>query len=357
MAALPASRAEPRRDSPLTIGALLVLVLAGWTVVAARAHPGANPAPELWLLGASAATYLAVREIPTRWNAVVPALVALLVVAAVVTGRGALSGEALVPPLHYANANGALYLQASLAGLLLAVRTPNVALRVGGVAVAVAFVAAAWLSSSVTAGVLATALLLIAALTSRRPPGRTAATIATLVILGSLAGTVGLALHQQAEHSSRDVLDHVVAATLSERRPALWLESLVMMADSPLTGVGPARFQDESAIAHQDRDARWAHSGVLQQGAETGLPGAVALTALLVWLVRSTARSPLGDRTACIGTAGLTALVVHSGIEYVLHFPLLVLAAVALAGYVAGRSLQAGQPLVKNPAHRAHRAR
>ena len=133
------------------------------------------------------------------------------------------------------------------------------------------------------------------------------------------------------------LVDRVVDSTLTERRAALWHEALVIMAEHPIAGVGVDGFQVFSPTARSDPDARWAHNGFLQQGAETGVVGLILLVLLFVWGFVRLAATATPDAFSALGAVALAALGIHASVDYILHFPAVPLTAAALVG-AAGAS-------------------
>ena len=74
----------------------------------------------------------------------------------------------------------------------------------------------------------------------------------------------------------------VLVTALTDERFALWSESWELLGDEPLSGVGPGRFSLESPTA-ADPDLAWAHSALLQTGAELGWVGVGLLVVFVVW--------------------------------------------------------------------------
>jgi O-antigen ligase len=97
-------------------------------------------------------------------------------------------------------------------------------------------------------------------------------------------------------------------------------------------------FAETSPTALTDADARWAHSAYLQVAAETGVMGVVLLGTLLSWVFGALFRSRQDIRLIVIGTAAATALAVHAAIDYVAHFPAVVIIAALLAGLASART-------------------
>ena len=132
---------------------------------------------------------------------------------------------------------------------------------------------------------------------------------------------------------------------LTERRVALWGDAIDMMAKNPSFGVGPDRFRVISPVVQTDRDEPWAHNDFLQLGAETGVFGFVLVVAIFLWGFVRLFRVHAPDTTTALGAVALTALGVHGSVEYVLHFPAVVLAGAALVGTgIGARGTRAGLP-------------
>jgi O-antigen ligase len=120
------------------------------------------------------------------------------------------------------------------------------------------------------------------------------------------------------------------AESLSFARQLLWRDALELWGRHPLLGGGPGAFYDSSPIARSEPHLYAAHSSVLQVGSELGTPGALLFLVVLALGLLLAAR---GDRArALIGIAAWSALAVHSMIDHLYEFPIVVL----LAGIVLG---------------------
>jgi peptidoglycan/xylan/chitin deacetylase (PgdA/CDA1 family) len=123
----------------------------------------------------------------------------------------------------------------------------------------------------------------------------------------------------------------LVGEVVGKRRVALWHDGLDLMVQEPLTGVGPGRFAAEAATAQTDFDARWAHHGFLQQGAETGLVGLGLLVLLFLWgFWRLALAGPSG--MTVMGAFALGGLGILACSDYVFHFPLVTAVTAGLVG-------------------------
>jgi O-antigen ligase len=269
------------------------------------------------------------RSVPTLVAAIVTVTCALAgaLSAADLFAHGPLRGA-----LGYTNASAALYLQGVVASLML-FSDARRALRVAALAAALAFAAATLLTGSQAANALL-ALPAVALLgTSRRAAGRVIVLFLGLFI-AALASTIVIGATYQHQGSA-DGITGVIDTTLSSRRAALWHDALVLTVDHPIVGVGLGRFRYESPVARSDRDAAWAHNGFLQQGAEGGVPALVFAVSIVVWAFIRLLLAPRA-RVASLGAASLAALVIHSCIDYLFHFPVLPLTVAALVGAGVG---------------------
>jgi O-antigen ligase len=197
---------------------------------------------------------------------------------------------------------------------------------------------------------LAIVLLLVGALALlARLSAPLVAGLAGLAIVLVVALTVVLGHDYHPGRTVQPRVDRVAARALTYRRIELWHDALVITAHHPGLGVGPQRFAVVSPTARSDRDARWAHSGPLQQVAEAGIPGALLLAALFAWALVITGLTRTSQ--AAIAAAAVGALGVHAGIDYVLQFLVVPVA----AGGVVGSAVAGFSPrrLRSMPKHRS----
>ena len=314
------------RERALTLrtpatGLVLVTAIAGWAALSAlRSGGNAGPLVALCLTCAIAwgAGYLAATR---AVSAVVPGLVAAagaLVLA--MPGFWAEMRSPLGPPLGYANANAALFVQAEVAALMLFALSSRPWQRVAAGVLAGVFALVPMLIGSVAASILAVGLAAAAVLRrSRWVPAACALGLAVAVAATAMVGALGTG--QRLVEGSR--------------RPVLWGEAFSIMAARPVWGVGPQRFAETAPTALADPDAAWAHNEFLQQGAETGVPGLVLLAALFAWALTQAAGG-------AIGAAGVAALGMHATVDYVLHFAAVPVAGALLAGFAAGHVRKQG---------------
>lgn len=112
-------------------------------------------------------------------------------------------------------------------------------------------------------------------------------------------------------------------------RAEIWSQTLAMIAEHPLSGVGPGQFAHEArrfsfpvdrAIGRYEKRINIAHSQYLQYAAESGLPVGLLLTGMILWfglgLMRSgrtSAGPPEAAALLALTGAGLHALVDNVG--------------------------------------------
>lgn len=314
------------------LGLILVGVFGGWVLLLAEAGSGRR-ATAGTLVGLVVVFWASVRL--TRVSSwVVPALVAASpFIAAVATGRGLLPQG----PLSYQNASASLTFLGAAGALMVAARAPRRARRVAAVGVYTLYALMPLAIESIAAGLMA--LLLPLGLLPMWRSGAVRALVVAGLIGVVLALSLTAVLGATYDPASRSgVVDQVVDATLSERRPQLWSEALAMVEGDPVTGVGPGRFAQFSPTARLDPDASWAHNEFLEVAGETGLVGLVLGLTVLAWALVRPWWGP-GDAGAGVAVVAVAGVAVHATIDYVLHFPAVPLATAAVLG--AGLTLDA----------------
>ncbi len=328
-----------------TAGPAAFLVAAAvWSLVSAAATGGSAAGPA-FVLTASAATLILAVSVPERDRWVVPATVAgAAVVLAVTSGKDVFSSLPAHGPFSYANATGAFWLQAGIAGRMLTVVAPKPLGRWLGWACSVAFTVIVFASASRAAA----ALLVVPAaafVAARLGAGRIAvrAMVALLAVVAAATVVLG-ATDGSGPSGGRDAGGPGRAEAipderiLDERRLALWHDALVLIRDNPVAGVGPGRFAKESPVAAADPDARWAHHGFLQFGAETGLLGLALLSIAFAWAIGAVGSGAKPEILSVLGVAALVALGTGACLDYLMHFPAIPLATAALTGAAINRS-------------------
>jgi len=329
-----------RRRALDGVGALLVVVAVG-TIYAAAGASGGRARPEAALLVGAAAALMIGRAIGRVSRPVVPALVVLAALALAVSSRRDLFSKApLSGPFGYDNAKGSFFALAAVAGLMLVAGSRGRLMKAFGVAAALGFGAVPVASSSVAASIVVLAVPAIGMAAATLATARVGVVAVATLFVAILAATVVLGGSAWAR-SHEGALDRVFSASISERRITLWHEAIGMMTAHQAFGVGPGRFRFESPTARVDPDASWAHNEFLQQGAETGVPGFVALLLLFAWGFARLWSSNQPDAFVVMGAVALAVLGIHACVDYVMHFPAIPVTTAALVGAAtaAGRLL------------------
>jgi glycosyltransferase involved in cell wall biosynthesis/O-antigen ligase len=308
----PRGQVIDRRDQ---LGLSLFAAAVIWTFVAANA--GGDPWPVVGMYALSGTAYLVGRLSP-------PGLVPALVVT-VAVGLGFLSLAGFLPegadaaPLGYVNAQSAFYVEAAAAAVMIGLLARRRAWRVVWVGIGAIFALVPLVNRSEAASFVVILLLLPAA-TLALEARRLAAAMGLSVVL--LVATLGVTVLVAAAPGSSDTV-RLAGQVVGERRVVLWREALDILADDSLMGSGPGRFAVESPTARTDQDARWAHHGFLQQGAEAGLVGMALLLLLFLWAFwRLSGAGPPSGITV-MGSFVLGGLGIMACSDYILHFPLI----------------------------------
>ena len=311
----------PHPAAPTATDLLLVALVA--LVALCTASAGGRPGPQLALLAVAVLVHAVARLVAATPHGLVAgtASIALGTVAWVVTTPDGLSGAALAGPLGYGNANGALCTVGAGAAAVLALAARERAVRAGALVLAATATALAVQTGSAAAAGLSAALLALAVLLLVRPAwSRLVPLLSAAAVIGTALLTVGLAVGAPGTATT------AAGEALSARRIVLWAEAVDLVRADPLTGTGLGGFATTAPTAVADTDARAAHSAWLQQAAETGLVGGSVLLCTAAAAVSLRRRRP----TAAMGGAAGAAVLVQAGIDYVLHFPAVVLLTVAV---------------------------
>ncbi|WP_246375741.1 O-antigen ligase family protein [Brachybacterium aquaticum] len=151
--------------------------------------------------------------------------------------------------------------------------------------------------------------------------------------LGAIAAAIAaVLLLARAETWPRELRE---TESLSYARHSLWSDALLLWSAHPLTGAGPGAFYDYSATARSEEHLRAVHSSILQVGSEFGLLGALLLLVVLAAGVLLAARGDPGP--ALLGIAAWSALAVHSMIDHLYEFPVVVILAGLVVGWAGAR--------------------
>lgn len=130
-------------------------------------------------------------------------------------------------------------------------------------------------------------------------------------------------------------------------RVLLWRPTWQMIRDHPIFGTGPGTWEWRH-LAYRDARLQWrpeyAHGDLLQLAAEYGAVGWLLMAAVagcFFWQVARIVRQSdsSGERAFAIGSAvGVTAILVHSLVDFNLHIPANALLVAALLGFTAAMS-------------------
>ncbi len=262
------------------VGAGLFAGYGTWILVA-WARSGGSAVPALGLLLACGLALVAARSMGSFARLVVPsaALAAALLVAAG-SRTGVFSASPLSGPLEYANADGAFYVQAVIAGLMLAFGAGPRLLRALGGTGALFFAVLPFVIHA-----MASAALLV---------------VLPAIALGSAA----------------------LGPRAARLAPALL----------GVAFVGTVGYSAVSPNALRDPDDRWAHNEFLQQGAEGGVMGLIFLALVFVWGFTRLSAGLSPDAVMLLGAASLAALGIHASVDYVMHFPAIPILSASLVG-------------------------
>jgi hypothetical protein len=391
-----ALRARPWTRSDATLGPLVACaVVAGWAVASAAFAGrivGAR-ATVAMLVGVAAVLVICRRSTPAQRDALAGAAVAVGALAAATGWIGvawrhtpwALPDQGLwraATTFSYANAAAGLLVPLSLlasaqrvarprsqplamAGCLLLVGVGATLSRGGAVALTIGLAVLAWLLGPVrliravgpcALGATIALLGLVPSMPASRPP-QTSLAVGALIV--GLLVAVGLTILDRRAVTVAVLGVAVIAAVLVPRvlagAPSAKFGSRVSIASSdriqaaraalrlaerrPLTGAGPG----QAALYWVGPDGRtltvqYVHNEYLQVLAELGMVGLALLLVLLAVVARMVwrGRDLVGTPATWAGVvAGLSALAVHSGLDFLWHLPAIPLTAAVLAGLAA----------------------
>lgn len=397
---LPRLPAFGREDIPVGLAAA---GLAGWAVIDGVVKHEADAGARFAMLIASVLLFAACcREI--RGNAQADLVSGLIMVCCLVAALGwtgvvvhhrtwGFAGPGMwraSSTLTYPNATAALLAVAAL--VCLAVRTRNPRSRWLGVA-ATALVTGivATLSRAGLLGLIVGAVVLLIGLgwrpvirsalapllgaavaTAGLLPSITTATPNAITIGAAAAGALaGLAVGGHTAPARRLVLVPIVAvavaifgfgtAALGSRftfdSPDRWdamHAAWRLFAENPLTGAGPGLVRLATARSRGGTGVfSYAHNEYAQVLAELGAIGGVLLVALLFLLFRRLYRPrPPADAFGVGVLAGMAALVVHAGFDFVWHIPAILLFTAALIGLALPQPRAARRPAAVPSPHK-----
>jgi O-antigen ligase len=311
-------------------GLALLLLCMGW--IANTSHSLVASRGLIGLLAGCAALFVVSRLIGAVADWVVPAaLVALAAAVVVVQPETIFDARPVGGLFDYSNARAAFFVQAAAgAAILVELWRPPPA-RLITLGAATIFSLVPFLTGTHAGMIAVGGLVAVVALRSSRSV-RLAIVLAGTAFVLTLCAAGALAARYEGAGSS-GILESIVERTpLHEHRVELWHEALLIMLDHPVSGVGLGGFAEVSELAQEDVDSRYARNEFMQFGAETGVVGFVLLTLLFLWGFFRLYLTPRPNRATAIAAVALAALGMHASVDYVLHFPAVPLAAVALVG-------------------------
>jgi hypothetical protein len=396
LATIAALKARPWTQRDTTLGPLAgCVMLAGWAVVSA-AFAGrivSARATVAMLIGVAAVLVICRRSTPAQRDALAGAAVAIGALAAATGWIGvawrhspwALPDQGLwraATTFSYANAAAGLLVPLALLGLAQRVARPrSLPLALGGclllvgvgatlsrggaVALTVGLAVLAWLLGPVrflravapcALGATIALLGLAPSMPASRPPQTTLAISALVVgLLVSVAMTILSGRAVTVVVLGIAVMAAVLVPPVLAGAPSAILDSRASVASSdrvhaaqaalrlverrPLTGAGPG----QATLYWVGPDGRtliiqYVHNEYLQVLAELGTIGLALLLVLLAVVARMVwrGRDVTGTPATWAGVmAGLSALAVHSGLDFLWHLPAIPLTAAVLAGLTA----------------------
>ena len=180
---------------------------------------------------------------------------------------------------------------------------------------------------------LAVGMGVTAALVSLR--WRRSLVAATLLILIATFASWSVAASSGSLRSAGQRMAENRIRVSSPARSRLNATALDLVAQHPLTGVGPGRVVIESQRHGHLRVQQYVHNEYVQTLTEVGAIGAALLAALLATTLRLLWRSRASERAPVFwaGTvAACAAAVVHAGFDFVWHVPVVPLTLAVLIG-------------------------
>jgi hypothetical protein len=309
------------------IGAAIAVLLVVWVGVSGFASDGGDFGL-LALVVVVFASFGAAYVVAGYHRALPPALVAAAALVVFAAGAPTL-GRPFEGPFDYANAEGAFFVLATAAALMVAADLRPPAWRIAALAAAALFALDVVLTDSV--GAQATLFLI--------PVGLLVRDVRPRRLLALLAG--GGVLVAFASASAWGVLFPLEASggllgradqALGTLRTSSWHGAVLLVRDHPLLGVGPGNFETSSIVSRGNEFINWAFNEFLELGAETGIPGMVLGLGLVGWALWALGNTKVRSRGVGVALMALGAVAIHANADYVLHFPQIAVATAALCG-------------------------
>ena len=156
-----------------------------------------------------------------------------------------------------------------------------------------------------------------------------AAALTLILVASGVAASMWVGVAPVVEHFGQLPRNEAPAQS-SEGRAALWRDTLKLIREHPLTGVGLGCFGVAFTTVQSIQltyVADHAHNDYLELAAELGLPAAVLFFSLLYWLTGRILRASRRARSSLIralalgSLGGISALLVHSVADFNLYIP------------------------------------
>jgi O-antigen ligase/tetratricopeptide (TPR) repeat protein len=204
---------------------------------------------------------------------------------------------------------------------------------------------------SLAAGLAAVVVVLVAQ-RRRGPSQRVARAVLVPVAVVIACGVVLVSV--LATDRIRDELVRTSMAELDDPHSkfGVWRASVVLASGNPWTGVGRGAFEPAFTRLHESGTKTYSHveNQYLQTVVDWGVPVALVLFALALWLVRMVVRRWNEGPLEAGALAALATLAVHAIADFHLELPGVAVAAVAVLAVLVPAAAHASVPRASRPA-------
>mgnify|MGYP000914555477 CR=1 FL=1 len=130
-------------------------------------------------------------------------------------------------------------------------------------------------------------------------------------------------------------------ATSVAARFDYWNAAVKVAASNPISGTGPGTFQVPYSRlkAPESEMARLVHNDYLQQASDSGIPGFLGYTGLLLGSICLLYRKSKASPLQFAAWLGLFAWALHSGVEFGLYIPAIAWPAFTMLGWLTGNGM------------------
>ncbi|MBK9072037.1 MAG: O-antigen ligase family protein [Myxococcales bacterium] len=165
----------------------------------------------------------------------------------------------------------------------------------------------------------------------------------------ALAAVAALAIYGISSQTLGRELAKTEVAELSQRGSKFWVwrQSVDLLGEAPLVGVGTGAFEPAFAKYAQVAGVRYSHpeNAVVQRALDVGFLGALAILGLWLWLMAAAWRHAQESSLRAAAWAGLLGLLVHDLFDFSLEMPLVLGAALVCAAIaVPVRAVRVASP-------------